>query len=235
MRIFYIFLFFLSFTFLSLHADSSEISQTIKEKKIYPMGKKIFEKGCDTSFDIHSFSTSQELQHAILEQHVCKSLSSQQLESLILYLWDVKRLENSKDAYQAIHVHQDEKCPVCGMYVYKYPRWAAQIIYQKRQLSFDGVKDMMKFYFDSAAYISDDSLHINKHVMILVTDYYTQRTIRAKDAYYVLGSDVYGPMGNELIPFAKLDDAKTFYMDHKGAKIINFNEITKEDVYKLDE
>lgn len=235
MRIFSTLLFCVSLTFSLLHADSSETSQVIKEKKIYPMGKKIFEKGCDTSFEIHSFTSPQELQHAILEQHVCKSLSSKQLEALTLYLWDVKRLENHEDSYRTISVAKDAKCPVCGMYVHKYPRWAAQIIYEKRDLSFDGVKDMMKFYFNSSAYVSDASLHINKRITMLVTDYYTQRTIRAKDAYYVLGSDAYGPMGNELIPFAKLEDAKTFYMDHKGAKIIDFNEITKEDIYKLDE
>jgi nitrous oxide reductase accessory protein NosL len=68
-----------------------------------------------------------------------------------------------------------------------------------------------------------------------VTDYYTQKAIEARDAYFVIRSDVYGPMGHELIPFASKEDAKTFYMDHKGGKILQFNEITKEDVYKLDE
>jgi nitrous oxide reductase accessory protein NosL len=34
-------------------------------------------------------------------------------------------------------------------------------------------------------------------------------------AYYVLGSDIYGPMGRELIPFEKEADAKEFIKDHQ--------------------
>ncbi len=42
-------------------------------------------------------------------------------------------------------------------------------------------------------------------------------------------------MGNELIAFKNESSAKTFYMDHKAAKIVNFNDITEDEVYKLDE
>lgn len=41
--------------------------------------------------------------------------------------------------------------------------------------------------------------------------------------------------GNELIPFEKESDAKTFKKDHDGLKIISFNKILEEEVYKLDE
>jgi nitrous oxide reductase accessory protein NosL len=44
-------------------------------------------------------------------------------------------------------------------------------------------------------------------------------------AYYVIGSDTYGPMGHELIPFKDLSDAKNFLKDHKGKKILKFQEI----------
>jgi nitrous oxide reductase accessory protein NosL len=42
-------------------------------------------------------------------------------------------------------------------------------------------------------------------------------------------------MGHELIGFKDEADAKTFYMDHRGTKVIKFEDITKEAVYKLDE
>ena len=45
---------------------------------------------------------------------------------------------------------------------------------------------------------------------ILVTDYYSQKAIDGTKAYYVIRSDVYGPMGHEFIPFASMEDAKTF-------------------------
>ena len=42
------------------------------------------------------------------------------------------------------------------MFVYKYPRWVAQIhIDNKTHLSFDGVKDMMKYYFEPKRFHHD--------------------------------------------------------------------------------
>ena len=84
---------------------------------------------------------------------------------------------------------------------------------------------MMKYYFENKDGISK----------ILVSEYYSQKAIDATKAYYVVGSDVYGPMGAELIPFSSQKEAKTFYMDHKGVKILKFSEITKKEIYKLDE
>ena len=47
-----------------------------------------------------------------------------------------------------IEVPEDAKCPVCGMFVSKYPKWVAQIkIKMDIYHYFDGVKDMMKFLF----------------------------------------------------------------------------------------
>ena len=37
---------------------------------------------------------------------------------------------------------------------------------------------------------------------------------------------MFGPMGNELIPFASEEDAKTFARDPGGKKIVKFDEIT---------
>ena len=42
-------------------------------------------------------------------------------------------------------------------------------------------------------------------------------------------------MGNELIPFEQESDAKTFLKDHRGKKIVRFDQVSKEEVYKLDE
>ncbi len=83
----------------------------------------------------------------------------------------------------------------------------------------------MKYYFDNKDGISK----------ILVTDYYSQKAIDATKAYFVIGSDTYGPMGNELIPFLDENDAKTFYMDHRGTQVIKFEDIKEDEVYKLDE
>ncbi len=209
----------------SLKSDIAMLTNK-KEKKIYPMGKKIFAKACKQDIDLNSYIEINELKASIKNDKLCKPLKEKQLQALALYLWEVKRFGDLDTAEGSIHVTKDEKCPICGMFVYKYPRWAAQIFYgEEKHYSFDGMKDLMKYYFDNKEGISK----------ILTRDYYSQKTIDATKAYYVLGSDVYGPMGNELIAFKNESEAKTFYMDHRGTSVMSFDEITKLKVYKLDE
>jgi len=65
-------------------------------------------------------------------------------------------------------------------------------------------------------------------------DYYGLTWIDAQNAWYVLGSDVYGPMGRELIPLEREADAKEFMKDHKGIRMIRFSEVTPEVIKTLD-
>ena len=95
---------------------------------------------------------------------------------------------------------------------------------------FDGVKDMMKFYIFDVDFPYDR----NKITHIEVTDFYTLQAIDAKQAFYVIDSDVYGPMGNELIPFRTEEAAQNFMADHRGKKIIRFDEISPKLVMGLD-
>jgi len=53
-------------------------------------------------------------------------------------------------------------------------------------------------------------------------------------AFYVIGSDVYGPMGRELIPFGSRSDAEEFRKDHQGKAVLEFNGITPDAVKGLD-
>ncbi len=69
---------------------------------------------------------------------------------------------------------------------------------------------------------------------VMVKDYYRLSWIDARKAWYVLGSDVFGPMGRELIPLEKEADAKEFMKDHKGMKIIRFPDVTTEVIKTLD-
>jgi copper chaperone NosL len=126
-----------------------------------------------------------------------------------------------------------DKCPVCGMFVYKYPDWVAQVLWQDGSRAyFDGAKDLCKFYADPSKYLSGKSRA--GIVAIWVTDYYTLESIDGSQAYYVIGSDVLGPMGRELIPLAKEAEAREFQKDHRGKQIFRFQQITPEILKTLD-
>jgi nitrous oxide reductase accessory protein NosL len=126
-----------------------------------------------------------------------------------------------------------DKCPVCGMFVHRYPDWIAEIVFADGETYFfDGAKDMFKFYFDLKTYAPEKNPAAI--IAIYVTEYYDMKFIDAREAFFVMGSDVYGPMGRELIPFAKKADAVQFSQDHKGERILPFNRVTPTVIQKLD-
>jgi len=126
-----------------------------------------------------------------------------------------------------------DKCPVCGMFVAKYPDFVASIGYPDGlRVFFDGAKDMFKYYFNIQKYHPSRKIADIKD--IYVTDYYSLSPTDAHAAIYVIGSDVYGPMGRELIPFSTEEDARVFMKDHNGKKLLEFQEITLPMVKSLD-
>ncbi len=126
-----------------------------------------------------------------------------------------------------------DKCPVCGMFVAKYPDFLARIVFRDGSCAFfDGAKDMFKYYQNMKKYAPLKTME--DIVSIYVTDYYTLEPIDALKAHYVVGSDVTGPMGRELIPFEKEDDAAEFMKDHGGKRRLGFDEVSPELIRSLD-
>ena len=118
-----------------------------------------------------------------------------------------------------------DKCPVCGMFVGKYPDWVATVTFKdSSSMFFDGVKDFFTCYHNMQKYAPGKNQA--SIAAVTVNDYYSLKPIDARQAYFVVGSDVYGPMGKELVPFGKPADAQAFLKDHKGKKALRFNEVT---------
>jgi nitrous oxide reductase accessory protein NosL len=129
----------------------------------------------------------------------------------------------------AVKPGPQDKCPVCGMFVSGYPDWSAEIIFKDGSYAvFDGSKDMFKYYFNISKYTREKTK--NDISALFVTEYYTTKVVSARDVYFILGSDVIGPMGNELVPVKGREAAEQFFKDHKGKRMFTFDEITPEDV-----
>lgn len=126
-----------------------------------------------------------------------------------------------------------DKCPVCGMFVSKYKEWVGVITFRDgTSVFFDGPKDLFTYYFNLKKYNPTKSL--DSLASVRVKDYYSLNYLDARKAYYVNGSDVFGPMGKELVPFAKDADAREFLKDHKGKQILRFKEITPQVMKSLE-
>jgi nitrous oxide reductase accessory protein NosL len=127
-----------------------------------------------------------------------------------------------------------DTCPVCGMFVVKYPEWIATVFYRDGHAHhFDGAKDLFKYLLDmpkwAPGHRAEDIARIG------VTEYYGVTRIDARAAWFVIGSDVLGPMGHELIPLESEADAKEFLNDHDGRRILRADQVTLDLLTNLDE
>ena len=148
---------------------------------------------------------------------------------MLIFIISVSGTSEAKDKSSS----QQDRCPVCGMFVSMFADWNGEITFRdSTRVTFDGPKDLFKYYLNVKKY--NPSKTRADVVMISVKDYSTKTPIDAQKAFYVIWGDVYGPMGNEPVPFEKEDDAQKFLKEHRGRKILLFTDITTELLYSLD-
>jgi len=214
------------FLMLLTASPAAEALSHAKIVKLSKKGEKIVKTLCKQELLPDPSGTIEQLMEKIKKSQACPSLPKSRLEAVAFYLSN----GSMKLSEKHIAVPSDAKCPVCGMFVSKYPKWAGLIVVNGNKYYFDGVKDLMKYYIFDGDFPYDRS----KISAITVTDFYTLEAIPAKRAYYVIGSNLFGPMGNELIPFGTEEAAKNFMHDHQGETIVRFDEITPKMVMALD-
>ena len=204
--------------------NAAEISSA-KMQKTLRMGEKTAHVLCQRealkSLDFDRMpSHTKEL---LRKKKICHDIGERHLDALVTYLYHTHTKKNDLSHFFN-PIPRTRKCPVCGMYPYKYPVWISMISIGKTRYYFDGVKDMMKYYLFKERYRYDRA-HIEH---IAVRDFYRLVPVDAREAWYVEGSDVRGPMGKELVPFASRHDAETFLKDHHGKRIVGFSQISTD-------
>lgn len=130
-------------------------------------------------------------------------------------------------------IAKSERCPVCGMYPANFPHWHAQIVFKNGEhASFDAAADMFRFLNNMGKF---DKKHVAADIgKIFVPAYDKSGWLDAKQAYFVAGSKVKGPMGNDLPAFSSKDEAIRF-SQKSGGKPLSFEQITPEVVNSADE
>lgn len=134
-------------------------------------------------------------------------------------------------------IPKDARCPVCGMYPARMPRWAAQVLYRDGHAHFfDSPVDLMQFLgavpHHSPGYTADDLLSS------WVTD--AARTTAGKhhwvplqQAWFVHGSDALGPMRRGDLPaFATQAQAEAF-SQKRGGRALAFTDIGPDIIRSL--
>jgi nitrous oxide reductase accessory protein NosL len=120
----------------------------------------------------------------------------------------------------------EARCPVCGMFPANYPKWRAQATFRNGPaVEFDSPFDLFRFLGNMAKY--DKQHTVADITQIMVTDYAKRTRIDARQAYYVSGSSIRGPMGPDLPAFANKADAE-FLTRTSGGRVLNFDQAARE-------
>jgi nitrous oxide reductase accessory protein NosL len=128
---------------------------------------------------------------------------------------------------EARPVPADARCPVCGMYPARYPRWAAQTLFK------DGAAHFFDSPLDLFAFLQKVDRHERRYTLddvavSYVSDFESGQWIEARHAFFVLGSSVVGPMRDADLPaFGSRKSAEALTRSH-GGKVLTAAEITPE-------
>lgn len=118
------------------------------------------------------------------------------------------------------------RCERCGMFTDANPRWAAGAVAAGgRKVSFDAPRCMFAWLQDAAGIGAEAPW---------ITEYYTQRKHPAAFVWYVVGSDLAGPMGPDLVPIGDEAGARRFRVEHDGRAVLRFDAIDAAVLARLD-
>jgi len=117
------------------------------------------------------------------------------------------------------------RCAHCGMRVDPSSSWrSGATATDGATLAFDAPKCMIRFVRSDRGRGAREPW---------VTEYYSGERRAADTLFYVLGSDVRGPMGEDLVPIEGRERAERFRADHHGERVLAWSEIDQATIDAL--
>ena len=125
-----------------------------------------------------------------------------------------------------IEVTKENRCLIRQIKVYENPAWIAKAqTAQKKDVYSSSPKSMFEFYFQPDRWIELGAPTPDDVTSVTITDFKTLEATNARTAFFVYGSNVTGPAGDDLVAFAERKDAEAFMKKHNGKRILRFSEI----------
>ena len=114
------------------------------------------------------------------------------------------------------------RCAECGMATGRDPKWEAGVTTADgKALVFDTPRCLLRWLRSEGARGAAGPW---------VTEYYSSRKAPAAFVYYVIGSDVSGPMGREVVPVSTRPSAERFMAEHHGTAVRDFDHLEAADL-----
>jgi nitrous oxide reductase accessory protein NosL len=159
-----------------------------------------------------------------------KILTAMLLVSSILFASNLA----ANDTYK-MNFDKETTCLVRNLKVYEAPQWASKIeLNSGKELFFCSPKSMFDFYFNPGKWFELNIKSEKDFKKIIVTDYATLKPINAKDAFYVYGSKIISPAGDDLVAFKIKKEAEKFAKEQNGKRVLTFDKISDPLIRLLD-
>lgn len=148
------------------------------------------------------------------------------MKKIIFAVFVVTSLLFGADNNYKMDFDKESSCVVRKIKVYQEPKWAAKIeLTNGKKLFFCSAKSMIEFYQHPGKWFDIGVKSESDFKDILVTDFETLKPINAKGAFFVYGSNVTSPAGDDLVPFATYEAAKNWAAAHNGKRVLAFKQI----------
>ncbi|WP_456403262.1 nitrous oxide reductase accessory protein NosL [Hydrogenimonas sp.] len=129
----------------------------------------------------------------------------------------------------------NKRDPVYQLNVDDYPKFQTEMVLKNgRTIRFASVKAMLHFYFRPYRYPEYGVKERSEIAKMYVRDYLDGKRIDATKAWYVFGSRIVGPHGDDLIPLSSKTRAELYVKRHGGTRIMPFEKLTLGLVRYLD-
>ncbi len=126
----------------------------------------------------------------------------------------------------ALRMTAADRCPVCAMRPMQRPKAAAGLsLSDGRTFYTCGNGCLLRAHRSPERYLGVGAEDIER---LVVRDYFTGRSLDAHEAFWVLGSDVVGPMGPAIVPLSSTVAAERFRERHGGQPALRLNELQHE-------
>ncbi len=153
---------------------------------------------------------------------------------------------------EPVALTQGDQCEVCGMVIPNHPGPSAEIFYADNEPSghenparFDSTWEAFQYDFErqnrgwthDVFYVTDYSsvdyeLTTDGGDTLISTHVAAEDFVDATTVTFVVGSEVKGAMGRDLIGFSETADAEQFQRDH-GGDLRSFDEVTEQTIAGL--
>jgi len=126
-----------------------------------------------------------------------------------------------------LNYDRNTTCLVRHFKVYKEPKWVGKVKTRAgKEVYFSSPKSLFEFYHRPGKWFDIGVKSERDFAEIVVTDYETLKPINAETSFFIYGSQMISPAGDDLVAIKTKERAETFSKKYNGKRIFKFDKVS---------